>query len=99
MYLGAAESQSPGTKPMDLEKRVAALEEKVAQLEKKLDQLAHASLPAVPPTATAPQPYLPNSPQTLSAPPIPPTVPPNAVPREFNGQTYYILPLGKETQR
>jgi outer membrane murein-binding lipoprotein Lpp len=85
VYLGAAENQSPVAKPMDLEKRVATLEEKVAELEKKLDQLAHAALPAVPPMATAPQPYLPNSPQTL---------PPSAVPREFNGQTYYLLPLG-----
>ena len=99
MHLCAAESQSPVAKPTNLEERVATLEEEVTQLEKKLDQLAHASLPAVPPMATTPQPYLPKSPRILPAPQIPLTVPPNAVPRDFNGQTYYIVPLGQEPQR
>jgi outer membrane murein-binding lipoprotein Lpp len=99
VYLGAAESQPNTAKPSDLEKRVATLEDKVAQLEKRLDQLTNAALLAVPPAATAPQPLLRDAPRLPAPSDIPSTLPPSAVPREFNGRTYYIVPLGKQAVR
>lgn len=102
-YLVAAESQPAAAKSPDLQQRVASLEEKVAQLEKKLDQLSSGYLRTVPPAVALPH----GSPRFLTAPqatpdapltaPMPnsPGIPPNAVPHEFNGQTYYIMPLTK----
>jgi hypothetical protein len=106
-YLIAAESKPTAAKTPDLQQRVAALEDKAAQLEKKLEQVQQGYVLAVPPTATPPQvaPRVPNAPQATpgaplpAIPPTPPGVPPNAVPREFNGQTYYIVPLAKEASR
>jgi hypothetical protein len=93
-YLYAAEGQTAAAKAPDMQQRVATLEEKVALLERKLNQAPTSYLPTVPP-AVAPRagsPIVPVTPQ------LPPGVPPNATPREFNGQTYYIVPLSKEAQ-
>jgi hypothetical protein len=97
--LGAAESQPAAAKTPDLQQRVAALEEKVAQLEKKLDQFPSTIAPpnGAPRAPTAPLPPGTQLPQ--QTPQLPPGVPPNAVPREFNGQTYYIVPLTKGTPK
>ena len=93
-YLSAAEGPAAAKTP-DLQQRVATLEEKVAQLERRLNQVPPAYLPTVPPAVVAPGEHaiVPTMPQ------LPPGVPPNATPREFNGQTYYIVPLSKEAQR
>ena len=106
-YLIAAESQPTPAKTPDLQQRVAALEEKVAQLEKKLEQVPPGYLLGAPPAATplyVPR-RAPSAPQAqpgapLQAPPqAPPGIPRNAVPQEFNGQTYYIVPLTKDATR
>jgi hypothetical protein len=94
-FLNAAESQPAATKAPDLQQRVAALEEKVAQLEKKLSQVPPGYLPTVPPAAAAPN----GTPLVPAVPQLPPGIPPRSVPREFNGQTYYIVPLAKEPTR
>jgi hypothetical protein len=94
-YLNAAEGQPAAAKTPDLQQRVAALEEKVAQLEKKLSQIPPGYLPTVPPAVAAPN----GTPRVPTAPQLPPGIPPHAVPREFNGQTYYIVPLTKEPTR
>ena len=91
-YLNAAESQPAAANAPDLQQRVAALEEKVAQLEKKLSQIRPGYLPTVPPAIAAPN----GAPLVPAAPQLPPGIAPHAVPREFNGQTYYIVPLAKE---
>lgn len=87
VYLGAAESQPPAAKVPDLSQRVAVLEEKVAQLEKRLAEQPLPAYPMVPP-------------DTMGMPglkPGQPTAP--GVPHTFNGQTFYIMPLGKEAAR
>jgi hypothetical protein len=91
-YLNAAESQPGAASAPDLQQRVRALEEKVAQLEKKLSQIPPGYLPTVPPAARAPN----GTPLVPTVPQLPPGIPPHSVPREFNGQTYYIVPLAKE---
>jgi hypothetical protein len=93
--LRAAECQPAAAKTPDLQQRVATLEEKVAQLEKKLDQISPGYLLSVPPVAAAPF----GSSRVPTAPQVPSGIPPHAVPREFNGQTYYIVPLAKEAAR
>ena len=110
-WLGAAETKPTPAKSPDVDQRVKALEEKVAELEKKLEHLSSALLPSNPP-AVAPRygaprapiaPPVPPGAQVAPTPPpaleLPPGVPPNAIPREFNGQTYYIVPLTKEAPR
>jgi hypothetical protein len=94
-YLNAAESQPAAANAPDLQQRVAALEEKVAQLEKKLSQVPPGYLPTVPPAVAAPK----GAPLVPTAPQLRPSIPPHSVPREFNGQTYYIVPLAKEPTR
>lgn len=99
-YLVAAESQPAAAKTPDLQQRVTMLEEKVAHLEKQLAEqsqqgylvpvLPTAPLGVAPPVGTRPAPV---------APQAPPGIPPNAVPHTFNGQTFYIVPLGKEASR
>jgi hypothetical protein len=103
---GKAENQEKAAKAPDLAQRVVALEEKVARLEKLLAQAPLFGYPLpVPPTAprAAPQIAPPTSPPgaipAQPTPQLPPGVPPNAVPHEFNGSTYYIVPLGKESAR
>jgi len=100
--LGAAENQPSAAKAPDLQQRVATLEEKVAQLEKKLNRVAiPPNYPlTVPPSVAPPATPTPQgTPRLPALPQVPPGVPPNAVPREFNGQTYYIVPLTKEAAR
>src|SRR4051794_19051854 len=104
LCLGAAESQPPAAKTPDLQQRVAALEEKVTQLEKKLDQVSSDHLLTVPPAIAPPYgtprapaaPLAPGVQLPPQAPQLPPGVPSNAIPRQFNGQTYYIVPLTKD---
>ena len=91
-YLNAAESQPAAPSAPDLQQRVMALEKKVAQLEKKLSEIPPGYLPTVPPAAAAPN----GTPLVPTVPQLPPGIPPHSVPREFNGQTYYIVPLAKE---
>jgi hypothetical protein len=95
-YLFAAESPTPAVKVPDLSQRVATLEERVARLEKLL-----AERPALGTPLVAPQsPYAPPTPPTPQpAQPMPqltPSLPRNAVPFDFNGQTYYIVPLAQQ---
>ncbi len=110
VYLGAAENTLPAAKPPDLAQRVAELEAKVAQLEKKLEEQATRTYPAPqPPSAVLPRvapfavPQTPGAtvPQTtpLVAPPVPPMDEPKGQPYQFNGHTYYIVPLGKDATR
>jgi hypothetical protein len=87
MYLGAAESQPPAAKALDVLQRVAVLEEKVAQLEKRIAEQPLPAYPIVPPGATG-------VPGLKPVQPVPP-----GVPHTFNGQTFYIMPLGKEAAR
>ena len=110
VYLVAAENSPPAAKAPDLAQRVVELEAKVAQLKKKIEQLSSPPLlnspPAMtprflPPRATVAAPVQPGAEAVPApvAPELPPGVPPNATPREFNGQTYYIVPLAKEATR
>jgi hypothetical protein len=93
VYLRGAESQTPAAKAPDLLQRVAVLEERVAQLEKRLAEQPLPAYPIAPPAATG-------VPGSRPARPVPqgPPVPPG-VPHLFNGQTFYITPLGKEAAR
>jgi hypothetical protein len=95
LYLRAAENQPPAAKSPGLSQRVAALEEKVAQLEKKLAAVTQPGYPVPAPSAPVPPGAIPAQPLPQAA----PSIPPNAVPHTFNGQTYYIVPLGKEAAR
>jgi hypothetical protein len=98
-YLLAAESQPAAAKTPDLLQRVTTLEEKVARLEKQLadqsEQGYQFRLSPRAPRAVAPSVGAP----TPEAPQAPPGIPPNSTPQVFNGQTYYIVPLGKEAAR
>jgi hypothetical protein len=89
-YLFAAESPTPAVKVPDLTQRVATLEERVARLEKLLVERPAPANPLVAPQA----PYAPPTPTPAQPmPQLTPSVPRNAVPFDFNGQTYYIVPL------
>ena len=90
VYLSAAESQPLAVKAPDLSQRVAVLEEKVAQLGKRLAEKSSPAYAIAPPGAMV-------APGLKPAPPVP-QVPPG-VPHTFNGQTFYIMPLGKEAAR
>jgi hypothetical protein len=100
VYLIAAENQPAAAKAPDLQQRVTTLEEKVARLEKQLvEQSQQGYLLTVPPTATpGVAPPLGGRPAP-AVPQMTPDVPPKGIPRIFNGQTYYIVPLGKEAAR
>ena len=63
------------------QQQVAELRERVADLERKLAKRPALQMPPLPPLKLQPG---------LSA---TPAVPKNAVPREFNGETYYVVPL------
>jgi hypothetical protein len=92
-YLFAAESPTPAVKVPDLSQRVATLEERVARLEKLLAERPAPGTPLVAPQS----PYAPPTPQPAQPmPQFTPSLPRNAVPFDFNGQTYYIVPLAKE---
>lgn len=94
VYLNAAESPTPAVRAPDLSQRVTTLEERVVRLEKLLADRAPGSPLVAPPTPTpAPGPPVPTQPQ------LTPGLPRNAVPFEFNGGTYYIVPLAKEAAR
>jgi hypothetical protein len=92
LCLGAAESQPPAAQSPNLLQRVSVLEAKVAQLEKKLAEQPPPAYPIVPPGAMVAPGLTPAQP----APQSPPGVPRNAVPHTYNGQSFYIVPLGKD---
>jgi hypothetical protein len=105
VYLGAAESPKSAVKAPDMSQRVATLEDRVARLEKLLSQLVTpGGIPMVAPQAPQPSEapgaaLTPQAPQTYPAPTtpqLPPGIPLNAQPFQFNGSTYYIVPLAKE---
>jgi hypothetical protein len=93
VYLFAAETQEPVLKSPDLARRVAGLEQKVAQLEKTVAQLSvSANRLTVPPAVPLPG----DASQAQPVPQAVPAIPPNATPHTYNGQTFYILPLGAQ---
>ena len=93
VYLNAAESPTPAAKVPDLSQRVTTHEERVARLERLLAEPTIPGSPLVAPPAPTPTPGLPSVP---AQPQLTPSLPRNAVPFEFNGGTYYIVPLAKE---
>ncbi len=107
----AAERSPSGELPAALAQRVKSLEEKVAQLEKKLEEQIARSypVPPQPPSGVLPRVAPPAAPQApgpaapqaapLVVPPVPPVEVPNGEPFQFNGHTYYIMPLGKDAAR
>lgn len=93
---GIPQSEQPADSN-GLLQRVALLEAKIAGLEKKVGELS-ASVPrSFSPAPNAP--YAPQAPEGTAqdAAPTPPGVPPDAERQEFNGRTYYIVPLGART--
>jgi hypothetical protein len=98
VYLGAAESPTPAVKAPDLSQRVATLEERVLRLEKLLSQqITSGGVPLVAPQVapqTTPMPQ--GTAPVPAAPQLQPDIPRNATPFQFNGSTYYIVPLAKD---
>ena len=66
------------------------------ELEKQLAAQPMPASPILPPAAPVPPGARPSP---LLPPQAAPSLPPNAVPHEFNGQTFYIMPLGKDGTR
>ena len=96
IYANQAKSDAPANHAADLLDRIASLEDRVAELERRLlnrglfqSQLSMTTIPSPiigQPTAPAPL-------QT------PPGIPPGSIPYQFNGGTYYIVPLTEEASR
>jgi len=90
-----AQPEPPGDKDKylrDLKAKVEQLEHKTAELQKQIDELRLQQRAA---SVTLPRP--PATP--LVNPPTPkPEIPPGWSPRQFNGQTYYLVPLDQKNQ-
>ncbi|HEY3394532.1 MAG TPA: hypothetical protein VGK58_17610 [Lacipirellulaceae bacterium] len=105
IYASSARSDAPANHSPDLLERVASLESRVAELEKRLDQTLFQYQRPVTNTAGPIVDLLlaPTSPLTPSA--IAPSlqkpsgIPPDLAPHYFNGATYYLVPLTKETSK
>ncbi|HEX5470767.1 MAG TPA: hypothetical protein VFW73_02720 [Lacipirellulaceae bacterium] len=92
---GAVKGQASAAKAPSLEQRIATLEAKVAELEKQIAAQRVAQPPLASPGTIGPG----NVPTPLVAPGSPSTLPRGAEPHKFNGQTYYLVPLGKVAAR
>jgi hypothetical protein len=81
---------APPTTQPDLATENAALKEKVTRLEAEVQRLRSALARAQLRDGFAPRP---REPYSLTPRPQPPRLPPGSVPRQFNGMTYYLVPL------
>lgn len=99
-FIAAAQLSSKTNRPTEsasadlesLKAKVERLERKIDDLQKEIEQLRlQRPLSIISPNPSATPPLLVN--------PAPKTeIPPSWTPHVFNGQTYYLVPLGQEAQ-
>jgi hypothetical protein len=92
IYVNAAKSDVQVNIAPDAIQRITALENRVAELEKRLaDQALFQYQRPTPAISDSLGNLLP----TPTPPQASPGIPPGSIPHQFNGSTYYIIPLTK----